>query len=164
MTLKPTSMDLHHCFSYSPDIGSLVWKERGVGLAHRKGGRIAGTIRKDGYVHVQVGPKSYYAHCLIWCMVTGIWPEDQIDHKDLNRSNNKWDNLRAATPSQNKANIRALNRLGAKGVEVLPNGKFRARITKDGRDYHLGCFDSLDDAKAAYLDSAKQKFGEFARS
>lgn len=161
--MKPTQEELLTAFSYDPDTGALSRKERCAGRGYRRAGRTAGHRRSDGYVHVQVGEKSYYAHCLIWCLVTGEWPVEQIDHRDLDKSNNRWKNLRQATASQNKGNILPRNALGAKGIEVLPNGKYRARLRKDGRSYHLGCYDDLDDAKAAYAASAKQKFGEFAR-
>lgn len=160
---KPTQKMLLSIFDYDPGNGELTRKakldSRGWPLSRRK----AGHVRKDGYVHVQIGPASYYAHCIIWCMVSGVWPAHQIDHKNLCRSDNRLNNLRPATPSQNKANIRPLNAIKAKGIEVLPSGKFRARLRCNGRDYHLGCFTRLEDARSAYAKCASEMFGEYAR-
>jgi hypothetical protein len=164
MTL-PSQEELLTILSYDPMSGHLTWKDRGngPGLSFRKGRR-AGNVRKDGYIHVGIHRKQYYAHRLIWCMQTGEYPDLQIDHQNLDKADNSWRNLRLATPSQNKANIRALNKLKAKGINQEASGRYRAKICVNGQNYALGTFDRLEDAKAAYAEAAKKFFGEFARA
>lgn len=161
VNVKPIRDELIAVLDYNLTTGVLTWKERGTGRSYRRGGKVAGHLRKDGYIHVQIGRRSYYAHCVIWCLVTGAWPSSEVDHIDLDRSNNSWSNLRLATTSQN-AFARG-NKRAARGTEILPNGKYRARVGIKGRRIHLGCFESLEDAQAAYRAKAKELFGEFAR-
>ena len=88
-----------------------------------------------------------------------------IDHRDGDRANNRWDNLRCATRSENNAN-RALQRnncSGFKGVS-LKSGKWRARIRKHGRLFALGVFQTPQAAHAAYVAAARRLFAEFARA
>lgn len=155
-----TQQELRDRFDYNPSTGALTTKPYGVGRSFRRGGRVTGYTRKDGYVHVQVGAQSYYAHRLIWCWVTGEWPNIEIDHINYNRSDNRWGNLRKATPSQNAFARRYDNVL--RGIELMPNGKFRARIGVNRRHLHLGCFDSADDAIAVREKVAFELFGSFS--
>lgn len=159
---KPTQDELLALLDYDPASGILKSRPYGVGRSFRRGGKEVGWLRNDGYVHVQIRLGTFYAHCLIWCMMTGTWPRHQVDHRNLNRADNRWENLREATPSQNKAN--SAPRSSHKGIEILPSGKYRARVRCRGKDYHLGCFSHLEDAKAAYASQSKKLFGEYARA
>jgi hypothetical protein len=104
------------------------------------------------------------AHRLAYLYMTGRCPADQIDHKDGNRSNNCWDNLREATGSQNQCNrpARRTNKLGLKGVHKRRYG-YRAELKGDGRRIDLGSFPTAEAAHEAYVAAAKQFHGEFAR-
>jgi len=68
---KPTQAELLARLDYDPISGALTRKDHGVGRSFRRAGRRCGHLRKDGYVHVKIKSTSYYAHCVIWCMVTG---------------------------------------------------------------------------------------------
>jgi hypothetical protein len=93
--------------------------------------------------------------------MTGEWPEHEIDHEDLNKINNKWKNLRQATGSQNKANIRAQanNKLGVKGVIQRPYNRFEVNLKRK----YIGTFDTIEEASKAYEAAAKEYYGEFTR-
>ena len=83
--------------------GVLYW-ERPKSNRIRKGD-VAGTEHGNGYLKVRLGDKVYYAHRLVYYMHHG-WMPEQIDHINGNRSDNRIDNLRAATKSQNALNSR----------------------------------------------------------
>jgi len=99
--------------------------------------------------------------------MAGEWPKDQIDHIDLNRSNNAWDNLREASRDQNGANRRAHrdNKTSFKGVTWHDQiGKYYARINVNKKRISLGVFEKAEDAAAAYIAAAVKYHGDFARS
>jgi hypothetical protein len=98
--------------------------------------------------------------------MTGRWCSRVIDHLDRNPSNNRWDNLRRATVSQNNANRRRHknNACGFKGVSRTQYGRWRATIFKNGRRHHLGVFSTPESAHVAYVTAARKLFGEFART
>ena len=89
-----------------------------------------------------------------------------VDHIDGNGLNNLRTNLRLATMSENTANARKHkdNKSGFKGVHWRKDiSKWEAMISKDGKRYWLGVFNSPDEAHKAYCDAALRLYGEFAR-
>jgi hypothetical protein len=98
--------------------------------------------------------------------MTGEWPEDEVDHHDLNKSNNAWDNLREATRSQNSRNTRGHrdSKTGVKGVHLSPSGKYTAAICINRVQIHLGTFDTIEAAAAQYAEAANVAFDDFARA
>ena len=155
---RPTSADFCRALAYDPVTGALTW---------RKTNSIAGHVRKHGDHTTGFWGRSYVTTHIIWCMVTGDWPAGEVvDHKNLNRSDNSWDNLREATHSQNHANkaLRRDNSTGFKGVTQPRNSKkWKAVITHQGRIHYLGVHASPELAHAAYCKAAQRLFGEFAR-
>jgi len=141
---------------YDPNTGAFLWKNTG---------RTAGGI-KDGYWAIRINRKNYYGHRLAWLIVKGAWPSGDIDHEDLNRANNKFSNLREATPSQNGSNsaVRRNNKVGLKGVRREKKGRFQAQITVNRKCRRIGRYDTAEEAHAAYVKAAKNLFGEFARA
>jgi hypothetical protein len=128
----------------------------------RHAGKSAGYISNDGYWRIKIGPTKFLAHRLAWVLMTGEWPTAQLDHRDLDRSNNRWNNLRLATPSQNITNSPARAASGYKGV--YRNGrKWRSRVSLNGKFRYLGTFATPEQASDAYLAAAKLLYGEFAR-
>lgn len=126
-----------------------------------------GYLDKDGYVLIPVDGTAYRAHILAHYYCTGRWPEDDIDHENRVKSDNRWVNLREATRSQNAANssIRVTNTSGRKGVFwCKQTRRWRACITVDGKNIHLGRFDDLDAAGEAYAVAAAKHFGSYART
>jgi len=96
----------------------------------------------------------------------GYWPSEQVDHINLVRDDDRWENLREATRSQNFANQRvyASNKLGVKGVSLVKSGRFIAQIQVGQKKMFLGRFDTIEDASRAYTAAAKDHFGEYART
>jgi hypothetical protein len=156
--------DLRALLSYEPETGEF-WIRRPVHVMHRT--RPAGYVRRDGYRVIGVSGGQYLAHRLAWLYMTGEWPAAFIDHRNLAKDDNRWANLRAATKSQNGANTRLLpqNTSGFKGVIWCKQmRRWVAQIKVNGRAKYLGCFQSREDAAAAYALAAAALFGEFARA
>ena len=116
-----------------------------------------GCVEKTGYLVITINGKQYYQHRIVWLLVSGSWPVNQIDHIDGNRKNNSIANLRQATPSQNQENRKCQNKTGYSGVTFhKKTNKWQAQIKKRGISYYLGLFDSVESAHAAYVDAKKE--------
>lgn len=97
-----SSEELNSIFSYNSETGILYWKAK---LCKRiPVGSIAGTLNDRGYITVGLNSKTVKAHRIIWCMVYGEWPLEEIDHIDRNGANNKLSNLKEATRTENLIN------------------------------------------------------------
>jgi len=156
-------------FTYDPEEGLLRWRNNAGRHGRITSGTVAGRRHKEGYRYVCVGGKLYRSSRLIWLWMTGEWPKHQIDHADRDTTNDKWENLRQATGSQNKANCRKYNRRNAscelKGVQAVQKRKsirYRAIATKDGVRRHLGYFSTPEEAHAAYMRASEELHGSFA--
>jgi len=119
---------------------------------------LAGSIKKDSrgkpYRRLMVLGYVYPAHRLAWFYMNGKWPKEEIDHHDGNGLNNKFDNLREATHTENQRNQRIsdANSTGVTGVSFNKKlGKFTAYITVDKKRTHLGVFSDIETAKNARL-------------
>lgn len=161
----PWSADyVRSILDYSPVSGLFYWRVR---RPRRPPGSQAGCIT-NGYVKIKIKSRGVCAHRLAWLIQTGSWPDGEIDHKNTNRSDNRWLNLREATHGQNQSNSGLFknNVTGLKGVSTYPArpGSYRARIRKDKREYSLGVYPSAEEAHAAYVAAAVKFHGEFARS
>lgn len=150
-------------FEYDPQTGAVYHRTARGGA---KIGQPAGTERKDGYWQLSADNHRVLRHRLAWLMTFGDWPTAGIDHINMVRGDDRIDNLRPATQSENGANTRARrsNRsTGVKGVYRVPGTRrFRAMIMRGRKSAHIGYFDTIADAHAAYLATAEQLFGRFA--
>lgn len=157
---------LHALLDYNPTTGELIWKPRGTKqFDNRYAGQLAGCVHKvRGHIYIDIEGRSYLAHRVIWLMMTGEWPEFQIDHRDTNRANNVWKNLRSATHNQNQHNAarRKDNTSGYKGVSRV-GLKWKATIMCDRKNVYLGLYGSPKEAHMAYIEKADELHGEFAR-
>jgi HNH endonuclease/AP2 domain len=98
--------------------------------------------------------------------MTGAWPKSQIDHIDLDKDNNRWGNLREATPLQNNWNSSrpVTNKSGFKGVSwCRQNSRWLATIRVNGKSTYLGYWNTPERAFIAYMFAAWRYFGDFAR-
>jgi hypothetical protein len=154
-----TKARLRELLRYSKRTGHFTWK---VSRGNVKAGSRAGCLRDDGYWTIRIDGRLYLAHVLAWFWVTGEFSPHKIDHKDLDRGNNRFANLREATSAENSANREAYGKLGVKGV--YSHGRsYRAQIRVDGKLSRLGTFPTIAAAAAAYEMAAQSAFGEFAR-
>lgn len=161
-----TAERLREVLSYNPETGAFTNRVTRSPRAIK--GSVAGCTRKsDGYIKISIDRKDYRAHILAYLYMTGEWPVDQIDHVNRDRVDNRWENLRDATNSQNQANagIRRDNTSGAKGVYWdRAREKWAVQINVKGTHIYLGRFTDVEDAAAAYAVAADRYFGEYARA
>jgi hypothetical protein len=144
--------------------GRLYWLPTGH---PQRDGKYAGKealrgLNGNGYRSGEILQQSFPAHRVVFALTHGRWPTKQIDHIDLDRTNNLPGNLREATPTQNAVNSRGRGRSGYRGV-FLVNGRWAAAAGRDGRRHYLGCFGREEDAAAAYNAFAAAHHGDFAR-
>lgn len=156
-----TQDNLKEYFEYKD--GNLFWKKQPS--PQIKVGDVVGTINKRGYVQVKFLCKRFYAHRLIYFMFNGYFPQE-VDHIDGNKTNNKIENLRAVTKSQNQHNARinVNNTSGVKGISWDKRcGKWKAQIAVNKKNYHLGRFDDFDLAKKTINQFREKYHQEYAR-
>lgn len=141
---------------YNPETG-LFYKRMTAGQLKEVGSNC------NGYLLCTINYRHYLVHRLAWLYTTGEWPEEDIDHRDDDKANNKWSNLRLATKSGNQENQKhaqasnlSTGLLGASSK----GSRFQAQITVKGKRLHLGTFDTAEDAHQTYIE-AKRKLHLF---
>jgi Demerecviridae HNH endonuclease len=156
---------LKSIFDYDPETGILRSR---VFRANNKAkpGDIVGT-NVSGYIQLMLNGKMYRAHRIIWTYMTGEDPGDVwMDHKNLVRDDNRWKNLRLATPSQNGINRKKFinNTSGYKGVSYHKRSKkYVAQIRFQGKSIWIGHYPTAEEAGIIYQAFAQELFGEYAR-
>ena len=159
-----TQIELFKILNYNPYTGLFIWIKstgRRVKLYEK-----AGWLETQGYTCIKINRMIYKAHRLAWLYMTGEFPENEIDHINLNRNDNRFFNLRKATRSQNKMNVyvRKDSLSGIKGIMFEKETQlWRARIQVRNKRLNLGRYKNINDAKKAYEEAAKKYFNEFAR-
>jgi hypothetical protein len=142
-----------------------AWKNFNSRDAGNEAGSSYKRRKSDVRFTVGIGLCYYWAHRIVYALHYGIDPgESQIDHINGNGADNRIENLRLATNQQNSRNrrIRSDNTSGHKGVSWSRSSKkWGAKTMIDRKQKHLGYFDSIEDASAAYEAAAQREFGEF---
>lgn len=172
--LLPPVKYLRECVRYEKRTGFLFWRKRPrrhfsrTSDWRRFNNMFAGepafaTISVAGYRYGLLNKRIYLAHRIAWKLVTGVEPPDILDHRDHDRANNKWKNLREATTYQNCAYRRGRKNSvsGCKGV-YKSRARWLVRVRVKGVRHYLGTFDTIELARAARLKAIKQMNGEFA--
>lgn len=160
-------------YSYEPKSGVLFWRVDRIAhlrnhstFAARKGD-VAGWLGKTGYRYAILCGRKRKSTWIIWAIVHGRFPKNQIDHRNRVRDDDRLRNLRDASPSQNICNIgiRSNNTSGYKGVSwSTQRNKWRATIKAHGKQMHLGFFTNPRKAWEAYAVAVHLHHGEFARA
>jgi hypothetical protein len=146
---------------YDKQTGLFTWNN--VSKYHsEKNGREAGALC-DGYVKISISGKKYSAHRLAWLYTYGYLPE-QIDHINGISNDNRIDNLRECTHAENVRNHgKTIDKSGLPtGVRFMNDG-YQARVTYNGKQYHLGVYKTPQEAEDIYLQTRKILFGEYHR-
>lgn len=157
-----TQSYLKECLGYDQHTGVLVWKKRPskhfkwerhhTGWNKKFSGKAAGSVNRIGYRIISIDNKGYRAHRLVWLWVTGEFPEEEMDHINHRKDDNRLHNLRSATNRENSRNrtLQLNNSSGVTGVwwdESRSN--WRASISVEGRQKMIGRYTSLAEAISA---------------
>lgn len=149
-----------------PENGTLTWKVRpGTDRCTkwwntRYAGKPAMTaIGNHGYHFGNIHNKTVLAHRVVWAICIGQWPPCEVDHINGIRTDNSLANLRSVSRAENAKNTRA--RIRKSGLpcgvyeQTTSKGRYRADIQIGGKRKTVGCFGSIEEARAAYLAAIK---------
>lgn len=156
MSAVLTQQELKQNLNYSEETGVFIWGINKVGGP--KQGREAGTVTANNYISICVLRKRYYAHRLAWLYVYGEFPENQIDHINHNRSDNRIKNLRCVTHAENAMNMarRKTSKSGCAGVTWdKANKKWEVKLKKGELNLFIGRFAKLANAIRARKNANK---------
>jgi HNH endonuclease len=164
-----TRKRLKEFLRYEPDTGN--WfriKDLRYSEQNMPPERLVRHVNTDGYIQVFIDKRFYMSSRLAYFYMKGKWPKHEMDHIDLDHTNNAWGNLRPATDSQNQWNRRAQknSKSGHKGIcpSTSIYGKFSwlVIITKNKRRHYLGRYSKLNDAISARKAAESRLYGEYA--
>lgn len=152
-------LSIQDYLSYDPDTGIFMWVKPRKGI---KANKVAGRKDRNGYITICFNYKHYLAHRLAWYFMLRTWPTRNVDHINGDKQDNRAENLRLSSVSENGANTskQRRNTSGFKGVSYHKRDK-RWRATLAGS--HLGYFSTKELAAEAYNNAATKLYGEFAR-
>jgi hypothetical protein len=163
-----TPDELRKLLRYEPETGKLFWKERTPDMfgdskqtaehkCSRWNSRLAGKeafngINIEGYKRGLIWSRQYIAHRIAWAVHHGSWPEQQIDHINGVKTDNRMCNLRDVSATENGRNrtLQANSTSGVTGVNWNKGArKWRACIRVQQKYVYLGHYRAIDDAIAA---------------
>jgi hypothetical protein len=128
------------------EISQAVYYKDGL-LFWKRNNKPAGTTGNTGYMKVQINKIVYSTHRLVWVLFNKEIPVNkQIDHINRNRSDNRIENLRLATPSSNALNKPCkISNTGIRGVSK-DRDYYKVSFTVNGKSIHVGNFKDLNKA------------------
>lgn len=153
----PTFETVSAYLRYDPTTGLLHWK---ISSGKAKAGSVAGCEAK-GYILVGIGGRLLKAHRLAWLLHFGRNPDGDIDHINGVRSDNRIENLREATHSQNMHNRRADKDNGA-GIKGVCWNRWKNKWMAYVNGKHLGYFANQRDAESTVQTARERLHGQFA--
>lgn len=161
MERKLTLGRFHEVMRYDDLTGYFFW--------NKKSGKRAGSICHQGYRKISIDKESIYEHRLVFFVKMGRWPSI-IDHIDRDTTNNRWQNLRESTASENGhnrdvSNQKKLNFDLPRGVRMARDGKrkkrFFSQFNANGKPIYCGHFATIEEAHQVYLTKIREYFPEY---
>lgn len=150
-------MDIRDRLNYNPETGIFIWVVCKPRSKTRPGDRAGSSDHPKGYRRIRIDGKRYTEHWLAFYFMTGKWPENEIDHINLDPSDNRWCNLRECNRKQNHANKKPRGALGFIGVT-----KSRKRFMAKGYNrVYLGTFDTPEEAAEVSYNHRREAMGDF---
>ena len=146
--------------------GRLYWKKVAHPNKQYLVGQEAGSIHQTGYRHVSWLGKVCKVHRLIFLVVNGYLPKE-IDHINGNRQDNRVENLREVTRSQNQCNRGAISS-NTSGYPCVSWHKatnaWLVRVMKDGKTYLVGYFKDLELAGLVAAEARAKYHGAYTHN
>lgn len=106
-----------------------------------------GSIDKDGYLIIKIKGKQFKAHRLVFAFFNGRFPTEEIDHVNRDRRDNRIENLRECTRTENIKNTQSVPnpKTGVVGVHITDAKGLKKKYTTrhKGKTYR---FYSLEEA------------------
>lgn len=152
-----TAEYLREVFHYCPETGVFTRIKKTAEVCEI--GDKPGYLDEKGYLRVRIAGKLVTLHRLAWLYMTGAWPVETIDHINGIRSDNRWENLRAATWAEQCQNIKTprANTSGFAGVSFHKvHNKWRAYIHVNRKQHSLGYYHSREEAASAHIEAKKR--------
>ena len=149
---------LHELFAYDSSTGLFMRKIATTNKVKATMGMwVPGWLNKAGYTSFRIDGVAWLAHRLAWLYVHGELPSEGlwIDHKNGVRDDNRINNLRIVTNSENQLNLSSTNKhsnsrlRGAHWNARL--GKYQSEFERDGKRIYLGLFELAEDAHKAHM-------------
>jgi hypothetical protein len=159
--MEISRIDWINALDYNMSTGEFTWRET---RGKAKKGDIAGTPDKDGYIQIRYKGKAIQAHRLAWLIVKGYDPPEQIDHINHITNDNRFDNLRMATPSQNMRNRKTNkdNASGTRGVYWnIARMMWKVEIKHNKVSHYLGYYSDYEEACKVAKDFRLQNYEGF---
>jgi hypothetical protein len=138
---------------YDAETGLFTWA---CNYGKARSGSVAGYVAEANttcYLKIGLLGKEYKAHRLAFFWMTGEWPTSQVDHINRNSLDNRWSNLRDATPNVNLCNTRLFkhNTSGYRGVSFnRACNRWQAHFKWQHKSHYLGLFATPEEAACAY--------------
>ena len=156
-----TAQRAHELLHYDSITGVFTWKVDVGRWGRIKAGSVTGSTDAHGSLRIHIDGVLRYAHRVAWLMMTGAWPDGDIDHIDGNPANNSFSILRDVPHQTNTENRRRAHRNKASGLPMgvsidRRDGAIRADITVNGRARSLGRFANPAQAHKAYIEAKRR--------
>lgn len=153
-----TQEELKSRFMYDPNTGNLIW------VSHKRRpdliGTIAGNKDKSSHIQIYLNCKKYWAHRLVWLYHYGYLPE-MIDHINGIPSDNRIENLRECTRSQNQQNHKK-NKSNTSGIKGVSWNKHARKWETHCSGNYLGIYETREEAEKIVREFREKHHGEFA--
>lgn len=150
---------LRELVSYDPETGAFRRTDGRLLTGAASRNAHVGWINGQGYHCLRVDRKEWLGHRLAWVLMAGELPTGEVDHRDGQRANNRWENLRDVAHRHNIENQRRPARSGSTGYLGVTlhkaSGLFHAQIKSHGKHISLGYFKRPEDAHAAYVEAKR---------
>ena len=151
---KLTQEKLKELLHYDPNTGIFTWKI--YRSSNAKKGEVAGSAHCCGYIQMSIDKKKYLAHRLVFLYMEGYFPENEVDHINRVRNDNRWCNLREISHICNLRNssVQQNNTSNVTGINFHKHAnKWRCEIGVKGKSIYLGIYSDFKDAVKARWDA-----------
>jgi len=143
--------NLKEYLDYNPITGVIVWKKK-RGQRSQIGSE-AGGFQNQGYRRIKLQGKSMLSHRIAWYLYYGVWPEDEIDHINGVKDDNRIDNLRVVSHRENGQNQykhRNGKLIGCYFDKRLRKNPWKAKTVINGKEKYFGMYPTEQKAYEAY--------------